>query len=77
MEVFNNITAQEEHHNYMVDWVRGVETDVEHHRAIGNGRGFLELLQSGDIVVLWARAQERAWLNKVGAATIEIECKVL
>ncbi|OTA67908.1 hypothetical protein K449DRAFT_430014 [Hypoxylon sp. EC38] len=69
----NNITAQREYQDYWVEWIRRVETEVEDERAKGKGEGFLELLEPGFIVVLWARAEQRAWKNRVKAATIEIE----
>ncbi|OTA83962.1 hypothetical protein M434DRAFT_175952 [Hypoxylon sp. CO27-5] len=69
----NNITAQYTYQNYWVEWIRGIETEVEDERAKGKGEGFLELLEPGFIVVLWARAVARAWKNRVKAATIEIE----
>ncbi|PFH56041.1 hypothetical protein XA68_17146 [Ophiocordyceps unilateralis] len=42
--------------DHEVKWERGVKTVVEDDRAKENGEGFLELLQTGDKVVLWARA---------------------
>ncbi|KAK2612299.1 hypothetical protein QQS21_001725 [Conoideocrella luteorostrata] len=74
--VCNNVTAEENHRNYRVEWARGVPTQVENELAEGKGEGFLELLQPGCIVVLWARAEEHLWCNKVSAATIEIELDV-
>ncbi|KAJ3538404.1 hypothetical protein NM208_g5919 [Fusarium decemcellulare] len=71
--VCNNLTASGDYQNYKVEWTRGVETNVENERAVGRGEGFLELLQPGCIVVLWARAEQLNWVNHVAAATIEIE----
>ncbi|KAI1305067.1 hypothetical protein F5Y03DRAFT_356414 [Xylaria venustula] len=75
--VHNNITACREYRHYRVDWVAGVPTKVDDPRAIGDGQGFLELLKPSDVVVLWARAEEQAWINKIREATIEIEYEVL
>ncbi|KAI1396217.1 hypothetical protein F4819DRAFT_475940 [Hypoxylon fuscum] len=71
--VCNNITACSEYRDYKVEWRRGIQTEVEDERAVGRGEGFVELLKPGFVVVLWARAEQGAWRNKVGAATIEIE----
>ncbi|KAF4449585.1 ubiquitin-protein ligase [Fusarium austroafricanum] len=71
--VCNNVTAQSEFQNYEVEWRRNLATEVEDENAIGDGEGFLELLGPGCIVALWARAEQRYWVNKVQAATIEIE----
>lgn len=54
--VSNNITASSAYRNYRVKWERGVETRVEDEREVGKGHGFIERLESGYIVVLWARA---------------------
>ncbi|KAI0379295.1 hypothetical protein F5Y04DRAFT_260119 [Hypomontagnella monticulosa] len=75
--VCNNITARSEYRDYRVEWKRGVETEVEDERAVGKGEGFLELLEPGCCVVLWARAEEAHWCNRVMAATIEIEYKLV
>lgn len=56
-KVCNNITASKEFRNYHVEWRRDVETEVEDERAKGKGKGFLESLTAGSIVVLWARAE--------------------
>ncbi|KAJ4172033.1 hypothetical protein NW754_007631 [Fusarium falciforme] len=71
--VCNNLTASSEFRNYRVEWERGVVPDVDDEDAVGTGEGFLELLRPGCIVVLWARAEQAHWVNKVEAATIEIE----
>jgi hypothetical protein len=71
--VCNNLTASSEFRNYTVEWRRNVVAAVDDERAMGNGEGFLQLLGPGCIVVLWARAEQRHWVNKVEAATIEIE----
>ncbi|GAW14479.1 hypothetical protein ANO14919_038820 [Xylariales sp. No.14919] len=76
-KVHNNITARSEYNNYRVDWVAGIPTKVGDPRAMGDGQGFLELLRPDDIVVLWARAEQQAWVNNVHEATIEIEYEVL
>ncbi|GAP83184.1 putative sulfur metabolism negative regulator [Rosellinia necatrix] len=75
--VHNNITARSESKYYRVDWVAGIPTVVEEPQAMGDGQGFLELLRSGDIVGLWARAEQQAWVNKIQGATMEIEYEVL
>ncbi|KAI3326740.1 hypothetical protein HD806DRAFT_520478 [Xylariaceae sp. AK1471] len=75
--VHNNITACSEYKHYRVDWVAGIPTEVEDPRAMGNGQGFLGLLRPDDVVALWARAEQQAWINKIQEATIEIEYKVL
>ncbi|KAI1747636.1 hypothetical protein F4782DRAFT_520236 [Xylaria castorea] len=75
--VHNNITACREYRNYRVDWVRGIPTPVDDPRAIGDGQGFLESLRRDDVIVLWARAEEQAWVNKIQEATIEIDYEVL
>ncbi|KAI1779215.1 hypothetical protein F4818DRAFT_403668 [Hypoxylon cercidicola] len=74
--VCNNLTASKPYRDYKVEWRRGVQTEVEDERAEGTGDGFLELLEPGFIVVLWARAQQWNWRNRVQAATIEIEYKL-
>ncbi|RWA04784.1 hypothetical protein EKO27_g10324 [Xylaria grammica] len=76
-KVHNNITARSVYNSYRVDWVAGVPTKVDDPQAMGDGQGFLELLRPDDIVVLWARAEQQAWVNKVQEATIEIEYEVL
>lgn len=55
--VHNNITACRTYKDYRVEWVAGVPTDVGDPRAMGDGKGFLEMLRSGDVVALWARAE--------------------
>ncbi|KAJ8119875.1 hypothetical protein ONZ43_g3271 [Nemania bipapillata] len=75
--VHNNVTASHEYRHYKVDWVAGVPTEVGDPRAMGDGEGFLELLRPNDVIVLWARAEEQAWVNKTRGATIEIEYEVL
>ncbi|KAI2618050.1 hypothetical protein GGS26DRAFT_391730 [Hypomontagnella submonticulosa] len=75
--VCNNITACSDYQNYKVEWKRGVETVVEDEMAVGRGEGFLESLGPGCVVVLWARAQQVYWCNKVQAATIEIEYRLV
>ncbi|KAL1635006.1 hypothetical protein SLS58_010457 [Diplodia intermedia] len=76
-KVCNNITAKAEYSEYTVEWERGVAADAQDNEAVGVGRGFLELLEPGFIVVLWARAEQQCWENSVEKATIEIECEVL
>ncbi|PHH72041.1 hypothetical protein CDD80_4818 [Ophiocordyceps camponoti-rufipedis] len=71
--VANNLTACSDDRDYRVEWRRGVETVRESKKAQGGGKGFLERLQAGDMVVLWARAETPAWQNRVAAATVEIE----
>ncbi|KAF5668245.1 ubiquitin ligase [Fusarium denticulatum] len=75
--VCNNLTASSEFRNYTVEWRRNIVAAAEDERAIGNGEGFLQLLGPGCIVVLWARAEQRFWVNKVEGATIEIEYEFL
>ncbi|KAI0474744.1 hypothetical protein F4859DRAFT_514594 [Xylaria cf. heliscus] len=75
--VHNNITACSEYRDYRVDRVAGIPTKIDDPRAMGDGQGFLELLRPDDIVVLWARAEEQAWVNKIREATIEIVYEVL
>ncbi|KAI0406615.1 hypothetical protein F4802DRAFT_87600 [Xylaria palmicola] len=75
--VHNNITARTQYRNYRVDWIAGIPTEVGDPRAMGDGQGFLELLRPDDVVVLWARAEQQAWVNKIREATIEIEYEVL
>ncbi|XXH02625.1 hypothetical protein Hte_009004 [Hypoxylon texense] len=72
-KVCHNITASGKYRNYRVEWKKGVQTAGVDETAVGRGEGFLELLQPGFIVVLWARAQQWNSENKVEAATIEIE----
>ncbi|KAF5632702.1 hypothetical protein F52700_6238 [Fusarium sp. NRRL 52700] len=76
-KVCNNLTASSDFRNYKVEWRRDIVAAVDDERAIGTGEGFLQLLGPGCIVVLWARAEQRAWVNKVEAATIEIEYEFL
>ncbi|KAI1365651.1 hypothetical protein F5Y08DRAFT_169447 [Xylaria arbuscula] len=71
--VHNNVTACREYRRYCVRWEARVPTAVADPRAMGDGKGFLELLRPDDVVVLWARAEQQAWVNKVRAAAIEIE----
>ncbi|EEU35566.1 uncharacterized protein NECHADRAFT_86792 [Fusarium vanettenii 77-13-4] len=68
-----NITASSEYRNYRVEWELDVEPEIDDEDAVGDGYGFLELLEPGCIVALWARAEQAHWVNKVAAATIEIE----
>ncbi|KAI0537968.1 hypothetical protein GGR58DRAFT_470027 [Xylaria digitata] len=75
--VHNNITACSEYKHYKVDWVAGIPTEVDDPGAMGDGQGFLALLRPGDVVALWARAEQQAWVNKIREATIEIEYEVL
>ncbi|KAM4055923.1 hypothetical protein HRG_002849 [Hirsutella rhossiliensis] len=75
--VCSNITARSDYRNYRVEWQRGVKTEVDDERAVGKGEGFLELLEPGCIVVLWARAEQQLWVNHVAAASIEIEYGLL
>ncbi|TGJ88104.1 hypothetical protein E0Z10_g638 [Xylaria hypoxylon] len=75
--VHNNVTACREYRHYRVDWVAGIPTEVDDPRAMGDGQGFLELLRQDDVVTLWARAEQQAWVNKIQEATIEIEYEVL
>lgn len=75
--VCNNLTACRRFRNYKVEWRRGVVTEVGDEKAVGKGEGFLELLTPGCVVALWARAEELNWVNKVAAATIEIEYEFL
>ncbi|KAI1170385.1 hypothetical protein F4777DRAFT_569451 [Nemania sp. FL0916] len=76
-KVHNNITASSEYRHYRVDWVAGVPTNVEDPAAMGDGQGFLELLAPDDVVALWARAEQQAWVNRIQEATIQIEYEVL
>ncbi|KAJ8129669.1 hypothetical protein O1611_g3957 [Lasiodiplodia mahajangana] len=55
--VHNNVTASSQSRHYRVEWIRGVPTQVDDSRAMGDGRGFLELLEPDNVVVLWARAE--------------------
>ncbi|RSM19546.1 hypothetical protein CDV31_001706 [Fusarium ambrosium] len=71
--VCNNLTARSEFRNYRVEWENGVVSEDVEEMAVGTGEGFLELLGPGCIVVLWARAEQAHWVNKVEAATVEIE----
>lgn len=50
--VHNNITARRVYRRYRVDWVKGIPTQVDDSRAMGDGQGFLELLRGGDLVAL-------------------------
>lgn len=52
-----NMTACGGYRDYRVMWERGVETQVQDERAVGKGRGFLERLESGFVVLLWARGE--------------------
>jgi len=58
-KVHNNITACADYNRYRVDWVLGVPAEIDDPRATGDGENFLELLQPGDRVALWARAEVR------------------
>ncbi|RSL76625.1 hypothetical protein CEP51_009797 [Fusarium floridanum] len=71
--VCNNLTAISEYRNYKVEWEKGVVSEDLDEMAVGTGEGFLELLGPGCIVVLWARAEQAHWVNKVEAVTVEIE----
>ncbi|KAI0904758.1 hypothetical protein F4823DRAFT_613824 [Ustulina deusta] len=75
--VHNNITACSQYVHYRVDWVAGIPTEIDDPRAIGDGQGFLWLLRPDDVVALWARAEQQAWINMIQEATIEIEYEVL
>ncbi|XXH00883.1 hypothetical protein Hte_007234 [Hypoxylon texense] len=74
-KVCNNITARIEYRNYLVEWKKGSPTGINE-EGKGNGDGFLELVEPGCIVVLWARAEEALWCNRVRAATVEIELRL-
>ncbi|OJD40289.1 ubiquitin-protein ligase [Diplodia corticola] len=76
-KVCNNITAKDEYSDYVVEWGRGVAADAKDTEAVGKGKGFLERLDSGCVVVLWARAEQQCWENSVEQASIEIEYEVL
>ena len=41
-----------------VTWVTGISTKVGNSLAVGDGAGFLETLEEGDRIALWARAEE-------------------
>ncbi|KAI0833059.1 hypothetical protein F5Y06DRAFT_280711, partial [Hypoxylon sp. FL0890] len=71
--VCTNILAQKKYRNYRVEWRRGVRTEAEDELGKGNGEGFLELLEPGSVIILWARAQRGERENRVSAATIEIQ----
>ncbi|KAI1114307.1 hypothetical protein F5Y14DRAFT_172207 [Nemania sp. NC0429] len=75
--VHNNVTACDRYNYYAVRWTAGIPTQVHDPRAAGDGEGFLELLRPGDVVALWARAEQQAWVNKICGATIEIDYTVL
>ncbi|KAL0065071.1 hypothetical protein AAF712_007907 [Marasmius tenuissimus] len=74
--VHNNITANQSFLGYEVKWIRGEKTrrryEVGRGMGLGDGKGFVELLEPGDRIVLWARAEEDLWENIVEEATIEI-----
>lgn len=53
----NIIMASSMYRDYRVEWARGGQEELEDERTIGTGEGFLELLEPGFIVVLWARAE--------------------
>ncbi|KAI0872859.1 hypothetical protein GGS24DRAFT_465714 [Hypoxylon argillaceum] len=76
-KVHNNITACMKYRHYTVEWVAGIPTEVGDPRAMGDGEGFLGLLQPDDLVILWARAEEQSWTVNPQQATIEIEYEVL
>lgn len=59
--VQNNRCAENEKKEHIVSWEVGVEEDEAELRfnKRGNGEGFLETLQVGDVVALWAVAQVR------------------
>ncbi|KAI0445168.1 hypothetical protein F4803DRAFT_192940 [Xylaria telfairii] len=76
-KVHNNITASGQYRYYRVDWVAGIPTEVDASGAMGDGQGFLGLLRPDDVVVLWARAEQQAWINKIQGATMEIAYEVL
>lgn len=61
-KVCNNITASNQYRDYRVEWRRGFQAEDVDEMAVGRGEGFLELLEPGFIVVLWARAQVRELL---------------
>ncbi|KAI1123340.1 hypothetical protein F5Y10DRAFT_252048 [Nemania abortiva] len=75
--VHNNITACSANRLYRVDWVAGVPAKVGNPQAMGDGQGFLEHLRPSDVVVLWARAEQQAWINKAQGAAMEIVYEVL
>ncbi|KAK1231569.1 MAP kinase kinase kinase activity protein [Marasmius sp. AFHP31] len=74
--VHSNVTANQSFLGYEARWVRGEKTqrryEVGRGIGLGDGKGFVELLEAGDRIVLWARAEEDLWENIVAEATIEI-----
>ncbi|KAI8961367.1 hypothetical protein F5Y11DRAFT_326356 [Daldinia sp. FL1419] len=76
--VCNNSEASNDFQEYEVEWTRGVQGEVDDCFGLpGKGDGFLELLKPGYIVVLWVRTGMRCWVNRIRAATIEIEYELL
>ncbi|KAJ8089244.1 hypothetical protein PM082_014492 [Marasmius tenuissimus] len=80
-KVHNNITARSEPREYRVEWAAGEKVDLTEERegmevGIGDGEGFIECLQPGDRIALWARAEQAAWLHRVAEASIAIEYDV-
>ncbi|KAF9265072.1 hypothetical protein L218DRAFT_957744 [Marasmius fiardii PR-910] len=80
-KVHHNITAQSDFGEYNVHWIKGEKTLIREEQkgmgiGIGNGEGFVESLQQGDLIVLWARAEQAAWVNIVEQATIVTEYEV-
>lgn len=54
-KVHNNVTAERRFREHNVRWVKGEKTLVW--IGMGSGKGFVENLQPGDLIVLWARAE--------------------
>ncbi|KAI1441591.1 hypothetical protein F5Y02DRAFT_421891 [Annulohypoxylon stygium] len=61
-------TKMDEWNTYTIDWEKGVWSEGME----DDGEEFLELLEPGCIVILWARSKQYRW-HKIGGATIEIE----
>ncbi|KAG7087704.1 hypothetical protein E1B28_013651 [Marasmius oreades] len=81
-KVHHNVTAMNEFREYNVRWVKGEKMLVVPEGegmgiGIGDGEGFVESLQPGNMVLLWARAEQFAWVHIVDEATIVTEYEVL
>lgn len=55
-QVQRNVTAKQAYTDHQVEWWMDEETEVSEEDGRGDGKGFLEKLQPGDVIALWARA---------------------
>ncbi|PHH63912.1 hypothetical protein CDD81_5360 [Ophiocordyceps australis] len=70
-----NTSNSKEYRNFCVTWVKGVESQVNR-GFFGHEQEFIDLLEAGRRVVLWARAEGVVWDTRLEAATIEIEFRL-